>query len=211
MKRPLTILRDDPDSIPTKEKEIKCFVRAIQSQVGRVAIETLAGGIIPERYLIHHNTNPDDPPDIVAFNLGFEHTEFPPDQSATQKVYEEHSHEGMTIPPYSHGKGNVREIRKIVERSFVEPLFTSVADNISALEQAFLENVLKPGGKDVPGNDVLLLDARLEPWTEQPTEAARRALTKMKPRHLKLILYIYWTRNEAGKPSVPAAIQLYPK
>jgi hypothetical protein len=48
--------------------------------------------------------------------------------------------------------------------------------------------------KDVYGNDVLLLDQTQNYWPE-PVEAVRRALEKVSPKYIKLILFVRMTRT----------------
>jgi len=136
----------------------------------------------------------DDPPDFEALGLRWEHTLFPPDQIALDRVHREQG--AMIVPPFSVTRGDIRKIRKHSGPFLGYQEFHSVDDVVDALETAFLEKVIGgPASKDVPTNDVLLLDNRVDTSPRRDTEEAlRRALSKKQPKHLKLIFLVRWAR-----------------
>jgi hypothetical protein len=183
----------------------------LQSRIARGAIESL-GVEIPERFELIHNTEGDDPPDLSAFGLGFECTEFPPNQSATQVVHEERAHSGMAVPGLSQAGGDIRRIRDYAANPGYR--FCEVTEEIQALVSAFINVITGPRSKDVAGNDVLLLDQRQDDWPDLAPDAIRRALQKMTLHYVRLILLVRWTNWQAAeggvRPPEPWVVQVYP-
>jgi hypothetical protein len=204
LKTNYTITRDQLVP-PVRNRELALFTCMLQAPAARKALAEL-NITVPARFPLIHNSGTDDPPDIEALGLGWECTDFPPDQQALDAVHREVG--AMVIPPYSRTRGEIKRIRQAVTISHVCPPFVSADEVLAALSRAFLERVIGgPKSKDVPGNDVLLLDQRYDP-SDFPEIALRLALRETKPRHLRLILLVRWQQGK-GRP-LPDAVQVYP-
>ena len=167
---------------------------------------------IPEGFSLTLNSDGDDPPDIFALNLGWECTEFPPDQSALRKVHEERGPLGMMVPGFAETRGDIGLIRAGVSYAGVQPPFYTVNDQLAALAEVFANKVIGgPKSKDVQGNDVLLLDQRQDYWPEAAEMALRSALKIKQPRFIKLILLVGFKAFEVGDTAlVPLVARVYP-
>jgi len=195
MKATYTIPKDRLQP-PVESKELATFTWMLQKP-GGLEILAAAGISVPDAFEIAHHTNPDDPPDFSAFGLGFEVTEFPPNQSAIQAVYMQRGGKAMAIPAFQRTGRDIRKIRTEVANpasatnSLVTGGFTSVPAEAVAYEQEFLSLLSGAGSKDVPGNDILLLDQRYEHFTDFAlVPAIKNATTKIKPTYLKLIVMV---------------------
>lgn len=195
MKVAYTIPRDRLQP-PVRSKELAAFTWMLQKP-GGLEILASAGISVPAHFEITHHTNPDDPPDFSAFGLGFEVTEFPPNQSAIQAVYMQRGGAAMAIPAFQRTGRDIRKIRAEVAdpasptNSLITGGFTSVPAEAAAYATEFLSLLSGPDSKDVPGNDILLLDQRYEHFTDFALlPAIRSATAKVKPRHLKLIVMV---------------------
>lgn len=197
MKETYTIHRDEIRP-PIPDIELALFTFMLQSTEARAALGGL-GIVIPERFEAIHNTGKDDPPDIEAFGLGFECTEFPPNQSAIHKVHNERGPSGMILPGFSETGDDIRKIRELAEPSLVSPRFYTAEKEAEALAEAFCKIIDGPRSKDVPGNDVLLLDYRREILADMVVELAiRGAIARKRPTNIRLILLISVRAMEAG-------------
>lgn len=193
---------------PVRDKEVALFTCALQSAALR---DWCAGqGIaLPEKFEIAHHTDNDDPPDLSALGLGWECTEFPPTQSAIDKVHMENGPMGMIVPGFNETGANIQKIRAQSIPFTAYPRMYAVDDEIAALEQAFLTKVIGgPRSKDVPGNHVLLLDRRGDHAGDLAERALRSAVTKVKPKHLRLVLLVGWKSNIAAP--VPEVSRIFP-
>jgi hypothetical protein len=183
----------------------------LQASAARTGLEAL-GIQIPEKFELIHNTDGDDPPDLRAFGLGFECTEFPPNQSAIRTVHQERAHQGMAVPGFSRTGGNVSRIRRYADSPGHR--FCSVSEEISALENAFVSVITGPRSKDVSGNDVLLLDQRQDDWPNMATDAIHRVLQRLSLQYVRLIFLVRWTGWQSSadgvRPPEPCVIQMYP-
>ena len=203
--------RDDLQP-PVRNSELALFTCALQGIDTRRALERI-GRVVPHRFTIVHNTGRDDPPDVEAFGFGWECTEFPPNQSALEAVYRERGFKAMTLPPFSQTGRKTKDIHNRIGRENVEPPFFNPADEISVLEGVFLSDVIGgPKSKDVPGNDVLLLDERRNHWADAIAETAvRNAVAKRPPSHIRLILLVGFRPQEVGdRAPVPRVVQVFP-
>lgn len=209
MKTSYQIKRDDLVP-PTREMELALFTCALQSGEVRTSLAAL-GKAVPEQLAIVHHTNPDDPPDIEALGLGWECTEFPPNQSSLTAVHDQWRGPMMNVPGFSQTGRDIDEIRKRADPNSYDT-FYSADDEIEALKMEFLERVL--GGaksKDIPCNHVLLLDHRQQPLIEHTEAAIRKALALRQPRHIKLILLVAWQRSQSRERApVPNVTVMYP-
>jgi hypothetical protein len=183
----------------------------LQSPEARCAICSLGIGI-PETFELTHNTGKDDPPDLNALGLGWECTEFPPNQSAMDKVHEECGEMGMTVPGFSVTGSDINKIREHSNPFAAFPNFVPVEAEYQALEAVFLERVI--GGaksKDVPGNDVLLLDHRRGNYLGDAAVAIKRALQKKSPSCIRLIFLVGWRAHQIGDTQpVPKVVVCVP-
>lgn len=197
---------------PVKDKEVALFCAAVNSPVTQALLKSL-NVAVPGTIEITHNTGGDDPPDIEALGLGWECTEFPPNQSALDVVHEEMKGTGMIVPGYSQTGSNVGKIRELAMPYSAYPTPWSVNDEIKALKQIFLEKILgKSKSKDVAPNDILLLDQRNDGWPEYSEAALKLALIERKPERLRGILLVRWTTKRVDylKPPMPEVVQLFP-
>jgi len=197
---------------PVPDREVALFTAALHSPVTHAVVKAL-DVTVPASIGLTHNTGPDDPPDIHALGLGWECTEFPPNQSALDAVHREQGDMGMSVPGYSQTGSDVRKIRELANpfSSFPKPFGWN--DEVKALKTVFLEKVIGgPKSKDVPGNDVLLLDQRADGWPDAAEAALRQALASKKPVHIRAILLIRWeqTNIDYSKPPVSVVVQIYP-
>ena len=205
-----SITRDNLEP-PIHDTELALFTCAIQSSAVRTSLGAL-GVPVPDQFNIVHNTNPDDPPDIEALGLGWECTEFPPNQSALTHVFDKWSGP-MNVPGFSQ---TGRDIGKM--RAFADPeidtinTFISVDKEIEALKQEFLNTIIGgPKSKDVSCNSVLLLDHRQQPLIDKAKSAITQALSQSQPKHIKLILLVAWHRIQSVDESlVPNVTVMYP-
>lgn len=195
MRTTYTIRRDSLRP-PVKSKELAAFTWMLQQPSG-LAILNSFGVAVPDAFEITHHSNPDDPPDFSALGLGFEVTEFPPNQSAIQAVYLERGGKGMAIPAFQRTGRNISKIRSEVNNpgsptnSLVTGGFASVPAEALAYESEFLGLLIGPGSKDVPGNDVLLLDQRYEHHTDFALlPAIKNATAKTPPKYIRLIMMV---------------------
>jgi hypothetical protein len=195
MKTAYNILRDELHS-PVKSKELASFMWMLHQPSG-LEILAAAGISVPERFEVVLHTNPDDPPDFSAFGLGFEVTEFPPNQSALNAVHMERKGRGMAVPAFQRTGRDINKIRAEVNNpasatnSLITGGFASVPEEATAYAREFLTILVGPGSKDVPGNDVLLLDQRYSHHTDFALLPAIQAVTsKVRPKHLRLIVMI---------------------
>lgn len=197
---------------PAKDKEVALFCAAVNSPVTQALLKSL-NVPVPPAIEITHNTEGDDPPDIEALDLGWECTEFPPNQSALEVVHEEMKGTGMIVPGYSQTGSNVGKIRKLAMPYSAYPKPWAVNDEIKALKEVFLEKILGTSkSKDVAPNDILLLDQRNDGWPEYSERALRLALAERKPIRLRGILLVRWPMKNVdySKPPAPEVIQLFP-
>lgn len=205
MKKSYTI-RPDCLCPPEQNRELALFTCAIQSPVTESALRRL-GIEVSETFNIVSNHAGDDPPDIEALGLGWECTEFPPNQSALAAVHKERKCRWMQIPPISETGRKIQKIRELAEPRKTMPKFYA-NDEIGVLEEIFLKEVI--GGaksKDLPGNDILLLDNRDSLRGDSaPEEAVIKAVIKSPPKHIKVILLVRWRRKEL----VPWVVQVFP-
>lgn len=195
---------------PVNDREVALFSMAMSAPVTLTLLEKLGIAVPPEVQMEHH-TGADDPPDISALGLGWECTEFPPDQSALDAVHKEQG--AMIVPGFSQTGGNIAKIRALAKPFNAYPEPFSVTDEISSLKRIFLEKVIGgPRSKDVPGNDVLLLDQRASGWPADAEMALRQALTEKKPINIRAVLLVRWQRGDVdhSKPPVPVVVQLFP-
>lgn len=196
---------------PVKNREVALFTATMPAPATHAMLKAL-GRDIPATLTIIHNSGKDDPPDIEALGLGWECTEFPPNQSAIAAVHEEQADMGMSVPGYSQTGSDIRKIRERANPfGFPDPFGQD--DEIKALKDVFLQKVIGgPKSKDVPGNDVLLLDQRADGWPDMAEAALRQALAEHKPTHIRAILLVRWQQKniEYSKPPVAVVVQVYP-
>jgi hypothetical protein len=173
--------------------ELAAFTCFLQSATARTVLQ-IFGINIPSSFQLTHNSDGDDPPDFEALGLRWEHTLFPPDQIALDRVHRERG--AMVVPPFSVTQGDIGKIWKHSDLYSGYPEFHSVEEIVDALENTFLGKIIGgPASKDMPVNDVLLLDNRADTSPRRDTETAlHRALTKKRPKHLKLIFLVRWAR-----------------
>jgi hypothetical protein len=194
---------------PARDIELALFTCMLQSPIARKGIESLGVGF-PEKFNLIHNTGIDDPPDLLAMGLGFECTEFPPNQTVIQAVYRQRGGRGMTIPGFSQTGGDIKQIRAHVHQPGYDA-FYDASEDIAALERAFLKILTGTKSKDIHGNDVLLLDQRQDNWPDAAAEAIRRALQQTQPKHIRLIFLVRWKHPEIGNDHpIPQVVQMYP-
>ena len=211
MKTPYTISTTDVIS-SVKNREVALFTAALPSPVTQAMLQAF-GVTVPASLSLKHNTDADDPPDVHALGLGWECTEFPPNQSALDAVHQEQADIGMSVPDFSQTGSDVRKIRKLANPfgSFPKPFARN--DEIKALQDVFLNKVIGgPKSKDVAGNDVLLLDQRWDGWPDMAEVALRQAVALKTPGHIRAILLVRWRREniDYSKPPVPVVVQIYP-
>jgi hypothetical protein len=163
MKKTYLIERDELRP-PMENVELALFTCMLQSPIARKAIESLSVQL-PKKFELTHYTGADDPPDLSALGLGFECTEFPPNQSAIQAVYDQRGGQEMIIPGLSQTGADIKKIREHVDQPGYNS-FYGINDEIMALQKAFLKVIDGPKSKDIHGNDVLLLDLRQEDRTD---------------------------------------------
>ncbi|HVX91070.1 MAG TPA: hypothetical protein VHC20_05610 [Candidatus Paceibacterota bacterium] len=207
MKTSYKINRDDLRP-PGRDQELALFTCALQSAALR---DWLAGQRIeaPAQFELTHNTGADDPPDLSALGLGWECTEFPPNQTATRKVHRENGPMGMVVPGFSQTGADIRKIREQSIPFTAYPKFVALDDEIAALGGAFLGKVIGgPKSKDVPGNDVLLLDQRDDHAPDLAEKALRLALRKTTPKHIRLVLLVRFQRHTTEL--IPEVVRLFP-
>ncbi len=195
MKTTFVISRDTLEP-PKKSKELATFTWMIQQPTARDILARF-GLDLPERFEITEHSNPDDPPDFTALGCGFEVTEFPPNLSAIRAVYHRAGGRAMTIPAFYRTGRSLPKIREEAQNpqsksnSLVTGGFASVADEATALAKEFLLMLDGAKSKDVPGNDILLLDQRGEALTDFSTiPAIQAALAVRRPKHIKLIIMV---------------------
>ena len=195
MKTTFTIKRDTL-APPKDSKELATFTWMIQHPTARDILAKF-GMELPEQFEITEHSNPDDPPDFTTLGCGFEVTEFPPNLSAIRAVYEQAGGRAMTIPAFYRTGRSLQKIREEAQNpqsasnSLVTGGFASVVDEATALAEEFLLLLEGAKSKDVPGNDILLLDQRGEGLTDFSTvPAIQAALTARKPKHIKLIIMV---------------------
>ncbi len=197
---------------PVKDQEVALFCAAVNSTVTHTLLLSL-GVALPEKIAMTHNTEGNDPPDIEALGLGWECSEFPPNQSALEVVQEEMKNIGMIVPSYSQAGSKVGKIRESAMPHTANPKPWAINDEVKALHDVFLEKILGVAkSKDVAPNDILLLDQRNDDWPEHAEKALRLALMERKPKRLRGILLVRWSRNVADytRPPVPEVVQLFP-
>lgn len=211
MKTPYTISSTDVTS-PVKDQEVALFTASLQSPVTHAILSTL-NITVPASLALIHNTSPDDPPDIHALGLGWECTEFPPNQSALDVIHKEQAAIGMTVPGYSQTGSEIRRIREYSMPYSAYPRPFAWNDEINALRDVFLKKIIGgPKSKDIPGNDILLLDQRADDRPEVAEIGLRQAVAMKKPRFIQGILLVRWQRMNVdySKPPVPVVVQIYP-
>jgi hypothetical protein len=196
---------------PIRDPEFALFTCAIQSSDLRDRLAAM-GRAMPGTFEVTHNTNPDDPPDFQALGLGWECTEFPPNQSAIAKVHETCGPFGMVIPGFSETGGDIRKIRKRSNPFSANPSFVSIDKEVSALEHAFVQKILSgPKSKDIFGNDILLLDHRGDQRMEWTEIALRRAIACYRPRHLRIIVVVGFRAQQPDDMGpVPQCLVVFP-
>ncbi|MDI1320362.1 MAG: hypothetical protein PSW75_09255 [bacterium] len=197
---------------PAPDREVALFTAALQSPVTHAVVGTL-GVTVPASIEITHNTGQDDPPDIYALGLGWECTEFPPNQSALDAVQREQGETGLSVPGYSQTGSDVRKIRELANPFSSFPKLFGWNDEVKALKNVFLERVIGgPKSKDVPGNDVLLLDQLTDRWPDAAEAALRQALMSKNIVHIRAILLIRWEQKniDYSKLPVPVVVQIHP-
>jgi hypothetical protein len=189
-------IRRDELRPPVKSRELATFTWLLQQPSG-IGVLNAFGISVPEVFEITQHSNPDDPPDLSAFGYGFEVTEFPPNQSAIQAVYKERGGKAMAIPAFQRTGRDIARIRAEIgdlaspTNSLITGGFSSVPAEVLALEREFFGLLHGPESKDVPGNDILLLDQRYEHFTDfSLAPAIKNATSKMKPVHIKLIIMV---------------------
>ncbi len=146
----------------------------------------------PNRLDFIAHTQPHDPPDITAFNLGIEVTEFPPDESARRAIRNQPDIPGGTrVPAFQHAGRDYRKIRSEIadpESKTNSPYqFPTRQGEVEALTREF-SHVLK--AKDISVNHVLILDHRDDPNIDRTLEAVQEVTRKERPKHLKLIVVV---------------------
>jgi hypothetical protein len=195
--------------LPAEKKELGLFTCMLQSPVARKGIESL-GVQVPETFKLVHNTDSDDPPDLFALGLGFECTEFPPDQSAIPAVHKQRPNQCMTIPGFSQTRGKIKNILNRVDHLGYDTSY-ALTDEISSLAEYFITAVISgPRSKDIPGNDVLLLDQRGDHSPPERAETAIRCVFQQrKLGHIRLVLLVRLLQRGTGH-LMPCAVQMYP-
>ncbi len=103
----------------------------------------------------------------------------------------------MTIPAFYRTGRSLPKIRdeaqnpQSASNSLVTGGFASVADEATAPAKEFRLLLEGAKSKDVPGNDILLLNQRGEALTDFSTlPAIQAALAVKKPTHIKLIVMV---------------------
>src|SRR5688572_12096241 len=97
------------------------------------------GIAVPPEIQLTHNSGADDPPDINALGLGWECTEFPPNQSALDTVHQEQGEMGMVVPGFSQTGSDINKIRAHAMPYTAYPKPFALDDEIKALQDVFLE------------------------------------------------------------------------
>jgi hypothetical protein len=211
MKTSYSVSRDDFKP-PIPSVELALFTFALQANETKEKL-SLMGYEIPETFEVIHNNNGDDPPDIEALELGWECTEFPPNQSAMEVVYQQRGSKAMAIPPICQTGCEVKDIHTRLDLEQIKPSFYDPNEEIRELESIFLNKII--GGsksKDISGNDVLLLDARNnDGGNAMAEEAIRKALKKKQPRFIKIILLVGTRLYRVGdNRPFPEVVWLFP-
>ena len=213
-KQTITITRDGFQ--PPRDKEVSAFTHMMQQPTGKAILARL-GVHLPSTFDLTHNTAGDDPPDLdlEVFHIGFEHTEFPPNQSARNIAFILYSG-AMAIPPF-HAARSPKAILDYAhanelgdentgqQSDYIPSGMNPVDDEIAALEKAFLEMV---AAKDVSGNDVLILDGRAD-FTKASivATAIQRGLAKHQPVHFKMIVLVR-TASYEMYPALDEAVMI---
>lgn len=103
----------------------------------------------------------------------------------------------MRIPALQHTGRNIAGIRAEVDNpashtnSPITGGFASVAAEAVAYEREFHSLLRGPDSKDVPGNDILLLDQRGEHYIDLALlPAIINATARTRPRHIRLIIVV---------------------
>lgn len=186
MKREYTLRCDDP-RLSEPNRELAVMALLLSQPSGRQILEEFLTRPVPMEVRVIHNTKSDDPPDLEAFDSGFEVTDFPPDQAPKAKVRERHRGI-LNDPPLHQTGGNLRQIEvQSVNPSRVRPPFFDPAKECAALTaraKAMLED------KDVSTNRVLLLDQRLALWPDDIIEPVLSACAQRRPTHIQLIIAV---------------------
>lgn len=211
MKTPYTVSLTNVIS-PAKDREVALFTATIQSPVTHAMLNAF-GIAVPASIAMTHNSGADDPPDINALGLGWECTEFPPNQSALDAVHQEQGEMGMIVPGFSQTGSDINKIRALAMPGSAYPKAFSLNDEIKVLHGVFLEKVIGgPKSKDIPGNDILLLDQRADGWPEAAEIALRQAMKMKTPTHIRAVLLVRWQQGaiDYSKPPVPVVVQIFP-
>jgi hypothetical protein len=186
VKREYTLRCDDPQ-ISEPNRELAVMALLLSQCSGRQILEELLKRPVPMKVTVIHNTVGDDPPDLEAFGIGFEVTDFPPDQVPKEKVREKHR--GILHdPPLHQTGGNLRKIEaQSVNPSRVRPPFFDPSKEcveLTTRAKAMLQH------KDVSTNRVLLLDQRSALWPDDIIVPVRSACTQRRPTHIQLIIAV---------------------
>jgi hypothetical protein len=200
---------------PAEDVELSLFTCAIQTDIVKSALSEL-GISVPASFEVTHNSDGDDPPDIEALGLGWECTEFPPNQSAMKKVQKEYfknrqSGGFMNVPGFSQTNRDIGKMHRAAFPSYVRPQGFDPSGEVDALERDFLTRVLSgPRAKDVSANQILLLDQRGDLWPEAAEEALKRAFSTATPKWLHFAFLVRWA-SHVGSERKPHVIQLFRK
>lgn len=196
------------DSItpPVHNPEVELFTFMLQSAEARASIESIISGPVPDRFELTHNTPPDDPPDLRACGLGWECTYFPKDQRPREVVHRQCAQEIMVVPPYAKTRGDIGTLFRTTSYPGYEAVSHSHNDEVSALESDFRESLRS---KDIPGNDVLLLDGLGDLVQDRAETAIRIVFQKIRPTHIKLVLLVGRDFSITDRSS-PRVVQMYP-
>ncbi len=179
---------------PVESKELALLMWMLQQGTGLTILKNF-GIDVPEKFAVtEHNGQPDEPPDLTAFDYGFECTEFPPNLTTISKI---HLQKGTAIivPPFQRtGKGYGairREIDASVSKSSITGGHYELGKEQKSLADEFRNVISGPKSKDIPGNDILLLDQRNEVFGDITVEPAiRSVLANWKLKHIRLIIMV---------------------
>jgi hypothetical protein len=186
VKREYTLRCDNPRLAPPN-KELAVMAMLLSQPSGRQILGGFLNMPVPMEVRVIHNTFGADPPDLEAFGYGFEVTDFPPDQVPKAKVRKKYR--GMLgLPPYYRTGGNMKAIEEqSTKLSFVHPAFydpEKEAETLTAKAEKMLAT------KDLPTNQILLLDSRLAFWEDAINVPVQNALRIHRPRWIGMIIAV---------------------
>jgi hypothetical protein len=178
---------------PTNDHdELRLFAAAMEAPEIHETMASLRI-TVPRNFSFVHCDRGDDPPDIEAFGLGWECTDFPPNQKPLQHIHKNWKGGIMNVPPLSETGRSIGQMWEMANPHRYDR-FVSVADQVAALKDDFLQNVLfgtKP--KDNAANQILLVNHLASLQHDLAADAICAALEEQKPRYIRAIVIVYQT------------------